>query len=141
MRKPSSLTVYLADANVLLNLSALGRLDVLRRCADCLDRRNVVPRCILDEIEGEISAQDLVVRGVRLVEPEAAIAAKLVVARMRDGLSSRLSDADAELYVVLRLGILRIWFERSVRPKQAMRAFDASTPFAPETAEFGIIRT
>ena len=98
MRKPN-LTVYLADANVLLNLSALGRLDVLRLCADGLGWHVVVPRCILDEVEGELSAQDLVVRGVQLVEPEAAIAAKLVSARMQDGISSRLSDADAELYV------------------------------------------
>lgn len=98
MRKPG-LTVYLADANVLLNLSALGRLDVLRLCADCLGWRIVVPRCILAEVEGEMSDQDLVVRGVQLVEPEAAIAAKLVVARIRDGISSRLSDADAELYI------------------------------------------
>lgn len=98
VRKPG-LTVYLADANVLLNLSALGRLDVLRLCADCLGWRIVVPRCILDEVEGEMSAQDLVVRGVQLVEPEAAIAAKLVLARVQDGISSRLSDADAELYV------------------------------------------
>lgn len=98
VRQPG-LTVYLADANVLLNLSALGRLDVLRLCADCLGWRIVVPRCILDEVEGEMSAQDLVVRGVQLVEPEAAIAAKLVLARVQDGISSRLSDADAELYV------------------------------------------
>lgn len=93
------LTVYLADANVLLNLGALGRLDILQLCSERLGWRIVVPRCILDEVEGEVSAQDLAVRGVELQESRASVAMGMIAARQRDGVPSRLSDADVELYV------------------------------------------
>lgn len=98
MSKPGH-TIYLADANVLLNLSALGQLDLLRLCGVHLGWHIVVPRCILDEVEGEISGQDLVSRGVELSETDAEVILELTVARAQNEISSRLSDADAELYI------------------------------------------
>lgn len=103
------LTVYLADANVLLNLATLGRLDILQLCAEHLGWRIVVPRCILDEVEGEVSAQDLAVRGVELAENRATIAMEVMAARQQDGVPARLSDADVELYVRARLAGGTVW--------------------------------
>lgn len=108
MAKPE-LTVYLADANVLLNLSQLGRLDVLRMCVERLSWRIVVPRCVLNEIDGEVSGQDLVVRGVELAEDEASISMAIVAERARNGMSSSLSETDAELYVRAKREIATVW--------------------------------
>lgn len=134
--------VLIADASVLLRMKHLGVLDALVQFRKALSLHFFVTEAVLHEVELEIRQEELAQRGVDVIQQSFSIIAKMKELRDLHVISKRLSDADAEMFVISLENKCMLWTDDNrlleTSHKNGVRAIRLFNPFC-RLVESGIL--